>query len=89
MCAAYTWDWDAESDFEQALEINPQNSHARHWFASNYLTPMGRSREAHLQMARAQRSDLRSPVIATSVGVQFYYDRRYDEVVAEISRHSR
>ena len=81
--AAYTWDWDADSDFEQAIEINPQNAHARNWFASNYLTPMGRSREAHLQMARAQRSDPLSPVIATSVGVQFYYDRRYDEAVAE------
>ena len=87
--AAYTWDWDAQSDFEQAIEINPRNAHARHWFASNYLTPMGRSTEAHLQMTRAQRLDPLSPVIATSVGVQFYYDRRYDDAITEHLRALR
>ena len=43
----YEWDWEAgDQDFKQALEIEPRNEHAHHWYAAHCLMPLGRLEEA-------------------------------------------
>ena len=84
--AMYDWDWDADEDFKRAIEINPRYSNAYNWYASNYLTPLGLHPAAQLQLARARQFDPLSPVINASVGVQLYFDRRYDEAVDQYTK---
>ena len=81
--AMYDWDWDADQDFKRAIEINPRYPNAYNWYASNYLTPLGLHPAAHQQLARARELDPLSLVINASVGVQLYFDRRYDEAVEQ------
>jgi len=44
--ALYYWDWDAEADFQRAIELDPQSATAHHWYASNYLLPLARFADA-------------------------------------------
>ncbi len=81
--AMYAWDWEAETHFKRAIEINPNYANAHNWYASNYLTPMGRLQEAHRESELALRLDPHSLVMTMSVGVQLYFDRRYDEAVTQ------
>ena len=48
--AMYAWDWDAETHFKLAIEINPKYANAHNWYASNYLTPMGRLGETQREV---------------------------------------
>ena len=84
--AMYDWDWGADEDFKRAIEINPRYSNAYNWYASNYLTPLGLHPAARRQLARARQLDPLSLVINASVGVQLYFDRRYDEAVDEYAK---
>ena len=81
--AMYDWDWEADEDFKRAIEINPRYSNAHNWYASNYLTPLGLHPAAHQQLARARELDPLSLIINASVGVQLYFDRRYDEAAEQ------
>jgi len=85
--ALYDWAWvDAEGDFRKALQLDPTNAAARHWYAINCLTPMGRSHEALTEIRRALELDPLSLVINTTVGLVYYYGRRYDQAIDEYRR---
>ncbi|MEJ2504524.1 MAG: hypothetical protein P8177_14650 [Gemmatimonadota bacterium] len=84
--ALYRWDWDAsESEFERAIELNPQYSTARSWLALNCLAPQGRFDAARTQLEAARRVDPLAPVIGTCVGILSFFERSYERAVSELS----
>jgi Tfp pilus assembly protein PilF len=49
----YDWDWPAaEREFKRAIELNPNNADAHHWY-SHYLIAQGRIGESLSQSKRA------------------------------------
>jgi TolB-like protein/DNA-binding winged helix-turn-helix (wHTH) protein/Tfp pilus assembly protein PilF len=81
------WNWaDAERHYERAIELNPNYATAHHWYAEGYLMPVGRSDEAIAEMRKAQELDPLSAVIATDLGKELYFVRKYDEALVELHR---
>jgi TolB-like protein/Tfp pilus assembly protein PilF len=79
----YYWDWkEAERNFKQALQLNP-NSILAHIYYSFLLTFTDRHENAIYEAKRAQELDPLSPFINTHVGVAFYYTGQYDRAIEE------
>jgi DNA-binding winged helix-turn-helix (wHTH) protein/TolB-like protein/Flp pilus assembly protein TadD len=77
----YYWNWsEAESQFKQAIDLNPNYAMAHNWY-SQYLGFMGRPEEALRESKRAQEIDPLSPW--TNSGFISFLARRYDEGIAE------
>jgi len=74
------WDWKgAEQEFQIAIELNPGNSDAHHWYAL-YLSAMGR----HEQALESSRHSLSlSPVSYSDIGYGsiLYFAHQFDEMV--------
>jgi tetratricopeptide (TPR) repeat protein len=83
---SYDWDWSgAESEFKQALALNPNYATAHHWY-SHYLVAMGRLDEAVNELERARELDPFSIPINYFLGETLYYARRYDEAILQFRR---
>jgi serine/threonine-protein kinase len=79
---AYDWDWlGAESDFQQALKLNPKYPTAHQWYAS-YLMQMGKFNRAKAEIQEAHKLDPLSPIITANHGLYSYYERKYDDAIA-------
>ena len=79
---AYDWDWlGAESDFQQALKLNPKYPTAHQWYAS-YLMQMGKFNRAKAEIEEARKLDPLSPIITANHGLYSYYERKYDDAIA-------
>jgi TolB-like protein/Tfp pilus assembly protein PilF len=81
-----TQDWDfgaAERLFQQAIQLNPRYSTARHWYAMSCLVPMARLDEALEQILIAQSLDPVSAIIARDVAVTHYYRRDFDAALEQ------
>ena len=82
--AMFDCDWPgAEREFQRAIELNASYPTAHHWYALNCLTPLGRFDEARAHMQTARELDPLSPVITTSMGVQHYFARRYEQAIGD------
>ncbi len=80
----YTWDFDrAESDFRQALELDPHYATAHQQYAMTCLLPRARFQEALGELRRAQQLDPLSVPICVSMGLCHYFAGRYDEAAEE------
>jgi serine/threonine protein kinase/tetratricopeptide (TPR) repeat protein len=85
--AVYDWFWgNAERDFLRAIELDPYYPTAHHWYAINFLTPMGRFDEAAQELKIARELDPLSLAINASLGLLCFYARRYEEAVAAYRR---
>jgi TolB-like protein/DNA-binding winged helix-turn-helix (wHTH) protein/Flp pilus assembly protein TadD len=81
------WNWaDAERHYQRAIELNPNYATAHHWYAEGYLMPVGRANEAIAEIRKAQELDPLSAVIATDLGKELYFVRKYDEALVELRR---
>lgn len=79
---AYDWDWlGAESDFQQALKLNPKYPTAHQWYAS-YLMQMGKFNRAKAEIEEAHKLDPLSPIITANHGLYSYYEHKYDDAIA-------
>ncbi|HXZ79431.1 MAG TPA: tetratricopeptide repeat protein [Terriglobales bacterium] len=77
----YDWHWNkAEKEFLRAIELNPNNAAAHHWYGT-FLCAMGRLREAEVEQRRAQVLDPLSLAIAKTAGDSYFYARQYDEAI--------
>ena len=82
--AAYHWEWSAaERGFRIALDLNPGNATAHHWYAV-YLVGQGRFDEALIEMRRAQDLDPLSLIVHTFTGQALYSARRYEEAMYQL-----
>ncbi len=78
------WDWaSAEKEFKQAVEFQPSNATAHHWYAQ-YLTAMGQHEEAMAEIKRAQELDPFSVIIQRDVGLHYYFAGNYDGAIAQL-----
>jgi len=83
----YEWNWvEADRDFRNAIEINPKNENVHHWYASNYLVPLGRFAEARSETEIAIQIDTLNLVVQTSLGSHYYFEREYDKAIEEYLR---
>ena len=81
----FDWNWDAaRQHFERAIALNPNYATAHHWYAEAYLMPIGRVDEAIAEIRKARELDPLSPAIATDLGKELFFARRYDEAIAEL-----
>jgi serine/threonine-protein kinase len=80
---AYDWDWlGAQSDFQQALKLNPKYPTAHQWYAS-YLMQMGKFAAAKTEIEEAHKLDPLSPIISSNTGLYSYYEHNYDDAIAK------
>ena len=80
---AYDWDWlGAQSDFQQALGLNPKYPTAHQWYAS-YLMQMGKFSLAKAEIEEAHKLDPLSPIISANSGLYSYYEHHYDDALAK------
>lgn len=82
----YDWNWTAaESEFQRAIELNPNYATAHHWY-HEYLIAMGRFEEQMAEILHAQELDPVSLIINTDVGWGLYYARQYDQAIEQLGR---
>lgn len=80
---SYDWDWlGAQSDFQQALKLNPKYPTAHQWYAS-YLMQMGKFTLAKTEIEEAHNLDPLSPIISANTGLYSYYEHNYDDAIAK------
>jgi tetratricopeptide (TPR) repeat protein len=80
---AYDWDWlGAQTDFQQALKLNPKYATAHQWYAS-YLMQMGKFSLAKAEIEEAHKLDPLSPIISANSGLYSYYEHNYDDAIAK------
>ncbi|MGD0792768.1 MAG: protein kinase [Terriglobales bacterium] len=81
--AYYDYDWAAaEREFKRAVELNPGDATAHHWYALCLLF-LGRHDEATAEIERARSLDPLSLAINTSVGTVLFYSRHYDSAIEQ------
>ena len=70
------WDWSgAEREYRRALELNPGDPTAHHWYAL-HLSRLGRWQEAETEILRALALDPLSLIINTDAAEIAYWSRR-------------
>ncbi|MCL5005864.1 MAG: tetratricopeptide repeat protein, partial [Acidobacteria bacterium] len=80
-CTEYDWNWPVcEREYKRAIELNPNYATAHHWYG-DYLSAMGRHREAIAELERAQQFNPLSPIISSCLGYRYYYAREYEEAI--------
>lgn len=78
--STYDWEWDeAEQHYLQALKTDSHSkAEAHHWYASDFLTPLGRLDEALFHIQQAQFLDPLSHLTNSSLGFVRIARREYD-----------
>ena len=81
--AFYEWDWaSAEKEFKRAIELNPNYATAHQWYAE-YLSAMGRTNEALVEIKRAEELDPVSLIISAVEAWILYFARDFDGAIAK------
>ncbi len=81
--ASYWWNWPAaDRHFQAALALRPKYATAHHWYAYDYLAPMGRLEEAARELERAIEADPLSVVIHSSSGFVEWLRGRNQQSIA-------
>jgi serine/threonine protein kinase/TolB-like protein/Tfp pilus assembly protein PilF len=80
------WEWDAaEREFRRALELDPNNSVAHHWYGL-YLAWVGRHEEAMNQFKRALEGDPLNLTFNTSLASGYADARQYDLALDQLKK---
>ena len=79
VAAVYDWHWaHAEEQFQRAFGLNPRDPVAHHWYAINYLVPLGRFDVARGELALAAEADPLSMPIRLSAGLTSYFAHDFE-----------
>lgn len=88
--AVYDWDWTgAERSFRRAFDLEPNCSTAHHWYAVNYRIPRSQFEDACIHLRLARDSDPLSLVINSTVALESYFERHYDQLSSGTSEYWR
>jgi DNA-binding winged helix-turn-helix (wHTH) protein/tetratricopeptide (TPR) repeat protein len=82
----FTYEWkrdDGIAEFLRAIELNPNNQNAQHWYAMA-LGGLGRFDEALAQIQRALAVDPLAVIVNANVGFLLYRAGRLEEAVAKL-----
>jgi eukaryotic-like serine/threonine-protein kinase len=83
------YDWDfvgGEAEYKKALQLDPNDSTAHHWYAEDLGLIGDRKQEAIAEINRAHQLDPLSQVISASIGEIHMDARRYDQAIAEFKK---
>ena len=87
IAGVYEWDWrEAAVGYHRAIEVNPDDPSAHHWYAINYLVPLRRFEEAATELGLAAAADPLSMAIRASVGIRSYFAHDFAQAEREL-RH--
>jgi TolB-like protein/DNA-binding winged helix-turn-helix (wHTH) protein/Tfp pilus assembly protein PilF len=79
------WDWKgAEEEYRRAIEINPSDSMAHHWYGL-HLVRVGRGQQGLAELERALSLDPLSLIIATDLAETYYQLRKPGEAMTRIN----
>ena len=82
----HEWDWaSAEREYKRALELNPDDARAHHWYAG-YLTYVGRIDDGITEEMRARELDPLSLPINNALSGRFLAAGRYDEALQQVQK---
>ena len=85
--AVYEFDFtSAAREYERAIQLNPNDATAHHWFATDVLTFTGQQPQALAEMKRALELDPLSLIINANLGVAYVYNVRLEEAVAQLRK---
>jgi len=73
-------------EYQRAIELQPNNATAHHWYGNGPLISLGRFDEAIAENKRAAELDPLSPIISADLASTFFYTRRYDEAIAQFQK---
>ena len=76
----------AMREYKRAIELQPNDATAHHWFGNDSLAALGRFDEAIAEGKRAIELDPLSTVINVDLGETFYYAHRYDEAARQMRK---
>ncbi len=82
------FDWDfsrAESEYQQAIELNPSYATAHHFRALN-LMAMEQTDLAIAEMNKAHALEPLSLIINTNLGWMLYFARQYDQAIEQYQK---
>ncbi len=74
------------SEFERAIQLNPNYAMAHHWLGWGPLTALGQFDHAIAEGKRAVELDPLSSICNADLGLIYFYARRYDEAIAQIRK---
>lgn len=86
--ALFLTEWqfpEAEREFLKAIEINPSEALAHHWYA-DLLQSSGRMEEAIAHARQACALDPLALILNAELGRAFYYARQYDRAIDQQQR---
>jgi TolB-like protein/Tfp pilus assembly protein PilF len=84
----FWYDWDfvgAESEFRQAIELNPDYATAHHWYGE-FLGLTNRFDEGFKQLKIAQQIDPLSAIINTDMGKLLVLARQPDQAIEQLQK---
>jgi len=84
----FRYDWDfatAERAFKRAIELDPKNATAHQRYAE-FLSLMGRHKEANTEAWKARSLDPRSLPVNQAIGAIQYYAREYDHAADHLKK---
>lgn len=82
----YDWDWPAaEREFKRAIELNPNNADAHHWY-SHYLTAQERTEESLSQSKRALELNPFDVLMTIHMAWHYLFARQYDQAFDQIQK---
>src|SRR5438067_49262 len=77
---------DARAEYERAIQLNPNDATARHWFSTDCLATTGDHVSELAEMQRAAELDPLSLVINTNLGNAYLHNNRLDEAIAQFHK---
>jgi TolB-like protein/Flp pilus assembly protein TadD/DNA-binding winged helix-turn-helix (wHTH) protein len=82
----HEWDWaTAEREYKRALELNPADARAHHWYAG-YLMYVGRFEEGISEARRARDLDPLSLPVNNALAGRLLVAGRYDEALDQVQK---
>jgi TolB-like protein/Tfp pilus assembly protein PilF len=73
-------------EFERAIQLDPNDATAHHWFGNQLLANTGQHERELAEMKRALELDPLSLVINTNLGVAYLNQGRVDEAIAQLRK---
>ncbi len=82
----HEWDWaTAEREYKRALELNPDDARAHHWYAG-YLMYVGRFDDGISEARRARDLDPLSLPVNNALAGRLLVAGRYDEALEQVQK---
>ncbi|MEY2539332.1 MAG: hypothetical protein QOG67_3072, partial [Verrucomicrobiota bacterium] len=85
--ASYNFDFaGAKQEYERAIQLNPNDATAHHWFGAEVLAATGEQARELAELKRALELDPLSRIIQTNLGIAYLHNGRTDEAIAHFRK---